>query len=135
MTDSKLIGVMTQKEKLNGTLSNKSEINVTVTSIGSSVRPYVHPETHPASMIVETSDRMFMTQDDKIDIQTALRTYVHEQIVSNNIWNIYHGLEKYPSITVVDSAGSVVSGDIQYTNENEVILRFNSEFSGYAYMN
>ena len=135
MSDNKLIGVIDSTQTLSGVLKGKSEINVTVTSVGSVVKPYVHPNTHSASIIEETEDRMFMTQQDKEKIQTAIETYVHDQMTSVSEWYIYHGLNKYPAITVVDSAGSVVLGEIQYVSQNEVVLRFISEFSGIAYLN
>lgn len=62
-------------------------------------------------------------------------TYVHNQLSTSNEWIIQHNLLKFPSITVVDSAGSVVIGDITYTSENEIRLNFQGAFSGKAYLN
>lgn len=62
-------------------------------------------------------------------------TYTHNQLSSANEWIIVHSLNKYPNITVVDSGGSVVIGDIKYVSENEVRLNFNAPFSGKAYLN
>ena len=42
---------------------------------------------------------------------------------------------KYPSVTVADSAGSEVVGEVQYVDSNNVILLFASPFSGVAYLN
>jgi hypothetical protein len=62
-------------------------------------------------------------------------TYVHNQASPATVWSITHNLSKYPSITVVDSSGNVVTGDYQYINQNQVDLNFSSAFSGMAYLN
>lgn len=62
-------------------------------------------------------------------------TYIHEQMVSSSTWTITHNLGRYPSVTVVDSAGSVVVGDVTYVNKNRIILTFQGAFSGTAYLN
>ena len=60
--------------------------------------------------------------------------YVFTQSVASATWNINHGLTFIPSITIVDSAGSVVEGDYSYPNENTVIATFVGEFAGKAYL-
>lgn len=57
------------------------------------------------------------------------------QNVARNVWEIEHNLNKYPSVTIVDSAENVVIGDIIYIDENNVRLVFSSAFSGKAYLN
>lgn len=63
------------------------------------------------------------------------KRYVHTQNTASSVWTINHDLDKYPSITVVDSAGSIVIGEIAYNNENNVTLTFSAAFSGVAYLN
>jgi hypothetical protein len=43
-------------------------------------------------------------------------------------------LEYYPSIEVVDSAGTVVIGNYTYANVNTIIATFASPFAGKAYL-
>ena len=62
-------------------------------------------------------------------------TYVHPQLSASREWQILHNLGKHPSVTVVDSANSVVVGDITYLGTEELIIRFTSEFSGKAFLN
>jgi hypothetical protein len=62
-------------------------------------------------------------------------SYVHEQIAPSASWTVTHGLSKWPSVTVVDSAGSWVIGEVAYLNENTVSLVFASAFSGKAFFN
>ena len=62
-------------------------------------------------------------------------TYIHTQILASKDWTIMHSLQKYPSVTIIDSADSVVHGDIEYIDKMSVVLHFNAEFSGKAYLN
>lgn len=48
---------------------------------------------------------------------------------------INHGLSKYPSVTVIDSAGSEVIGDVEYIDTSSVKLLFSAPFSGKAICN
>lgn len=63
------------------------------------------------------------------------KSYTFNQISSKEVWKIAHGLDKYPSVTVVDSGGNEVIGDIKYVDSNNVELRFIGGFSGVAYLN
>ena len=62
-------------------------------------------------------------------------TYTHEQAVASDTWTITHNLGKYPSVTVVDSGGTVVIGDVQYIDVNTIVITFVGVFSGAAYLN
>lgn len=62
-------------------------------------------------------------------------TFVYEQEKPSNEWYIKHNMEKYPSVTIVDSSHRVVIGDVEYQNRNELIVTFKSEFSGKAFLN
>ena len=61
--------------------------------------------------------------------------YVYYQRVPSKEWNVYHGLIKYPSVTVVDTAKNEVLADVIYIDTNSVTIRFNQPVSGYAYLN
>lgn len=63
------------------------------------------------------------------------KNFVFEQYSASNIWLIYHGLDKYPSVTIVDSANTVVCGDIVYLDANSLEVHFSAAFSGRAYLN
>ena len=63
------------------------------------------------------------------------KNFVYVQATSSNIWEITHNLNKYPAVTVVDSGGSVVIGEIVYIDKNNVRITFTSAFSGKAYFN
>ena len=61
--------------------------------------------------------------------------YVHTQPTPSKVWQVQHNLGKYPSITIVDSAGTQVEGDVDYTDTNNCILTFEGAFSGKAFCN
>ena len=63
------------------------------------------------------------------------KTFVYSQAVPATTWTVQHGLNKFPSITVVDSAKTVVVGDYTYVNNNKVTLEFSAPFAGKAYLN
>ena len=61
--------------------------------------------------------------------------YVHNQMVPSATWTVTHNLNRYPSVTVVDSAGSVVIGAVSYVSPDVVSIEFSAGFSGAAYLN
>ena len=63
------------------------------------------------------------------------KSYIHNQVAASSSWEITHNLGKYPSVSIVDSGGNWVVGDIVYTNKNTLIINFTASFSGKAYLN
>jgi hypothetical protein len=61
-------------------------------------------------------------------------TYTHTQALASATWTINHNLGYFPNVTVVDSAEDEVVGDINYVNNNTLIISFNGGFSGNAYL-
>jgi len=62
-------------------------------------------------------------------------TYVHNQLASATVWNVAHNLGKYSNVTVVDSGNTVVIGDVEYVDVNNLIITFSDAFGGKAYIN
>lgn len=58
--------------------------------------------------------------------------YRHNQAAPATVWNIAHNLGFFPSVSVQDSAGSVVYGDIDYVDANNVTVTFDAAMGGYA---
>ena len=63
------------------------------------------------------------------------KTFACTQRTPASVWIIEHNLNKFPSVTVADSADSVVIGDIQYIDVNNLTITFSAPFSGMAYLN
>jgi len=61
-------------------------------------------------------------------------SYVHDQMSAASVWTIVHNLNGFPSVTVVDSAGSEVIGDVVYDSPNQVHVNFSAPFAGQAFL-
>src|SRR5664280_210411 len=60
--------------------------------------------------------------------------FIHTQILPLSTWTITHHLGAYPSVTVVDSGGNTVIGQVTYLSTNALKIVFNASFSGKAYL-
>lgn len=60
---------------------------------------------------------------------------VHRQDQASSEWIINHDLEKFPSVSVVDSAGDAIIGKIHYESNKKIILKFSAPLSGRAFLN
>jgi hypothetical protein len=67
--------------------------------------------------------------------ESSDKTYRHLQATPEAVWSVSHFLNKYPSVTVVDSAQTVIEGEVKYLNTNELTIRFSAAFSGEAHIN
>lgn len=57
------------------------------------------------------------------------------QLTPSDTWNITHNLGKFPSVTVLDSAGDEIEGDVHHFNVFSLRITFGSGFSGVASLN
>ena len=73
--------------------------------------------------------------DNVINVYTGDANYVHDQGGASATWVVTHNLNKYCSVTVVDTAGTVIIGQITYNSVNRATLTFRSAFAGKAYFN
>jgi len=67
-------------------------------------------------------------------------TYTHNQSSTSNTWVINHNLNRFPSVTVVDSANTIVQGTVVYNSNKQLTVTFFSNgnplaFQGKAYLN
>jgi len=62
-------------------------------------------------------------------------TFIFDQGVAATTWDITHNLGKFPSITVIDTGNTVVTGEYNYVSNIRVILTFSAAFAGKAYLN
>lgn len=66
---------------------------------------------------------------------TGPSTFVFEQAQAAPTWTIEHFMSRFPSVTVVDSSGSLCQGALQYIDENTVTINFSAPFAGKAFLN
>ena len=90
------------------------------------------PVTEKTSKVSELeNDSGYITN---ADIPQAA-TYIHSQIAPAAIWMINHELGKHPSVAIVDSAGTVVVGEVEYIDDDTIRASFTAAFAGKAYLN
>jgi len=63
------------------------------------------------------------------------KNFIFDQGVPSNTWNINHPLNKRPSVETVDTADTVVKGQVEYIDDNNLTITFNAIFAGKAYLN
>jgi len=75
--------------------------------------------------------------EDALDFraQGADKHFEFEQVVAATEWNINHQLGKKVSVSVVDTADSLIVCEVRYIDNNNVKLLFTSPVSGKAYLN
>ena len=84
------------------------------------------PDQHPISAITGLEEAL----------QNTDKTFVFEQGIASATWVVEHNLDKYPSVSIVDSAGNAQMPDeINYENENKITITFTAPFAGKAYLN
>lgn len=62
-------------------------------------------------------------------------TFVFNQHTPSSTWKITHNMNKFPSVSIVDSGGNIIIGNIFYIDRNNIELTFNGSFSGSVYLN
>lgn len=82
-----------------------------------------------------TTHPLKLSQELLEEIHRGGNTFVFEFDASQSTWVITHNLNKKPSITVVDSADTVMTCAKEYIDMNTVEITFNAPFKGTAYLN
>jgi hypothetical protein len=101
------------------------------------VRPGANSTTYVNDVISITTPSgtaSYGTSGSVTEVVVPDLAYAHNQATSSSTWTILHNLDFYPNVTVVDSAGTIVEGEIAYTNRNQIVLTFSAAFSGKAYL-
>ena len=65
---------------------------------------------------------------------SAAQTFVHNQDTPTESWVITHALPYLPNITIVDSAGSQIEGDIRYTSGTTITVTLSAATAGKAFL-
>lgn len=66
---------------------------------------------------------------------TADKNFVFTQATNSSTWVVNHGLNKFPSVSVVNNANITVYGEVEYDSLNQVTITFHSPTNGKAYFN
>lgn len=84
---------------------------------------------------ISTGKTRNFTAQDIATYVNAAQTYTFTQAIAAETWTITHNLERFPSITVVDSSGNIVVGFSTYNDSKQITLIFSAPFAGKAYLN
>ena len=63
------------------------------------------------------------------------KTFEFKQSVPSKQWTVNHNLNKFPSVSVVNSNFIAVQGLVTYISNSELTIDFSAGFSGKAYLN
>jgi hypothetical protein len=102
-------------------------VNVKVTT-SSGNKISVSPKTNKNNVVV--SRRAVLSSE-----STSDKNYVHEQGSPSATWTINHNLSKFPSVSIVDSAGTLIIAEVEYVSTSQVVITFDASTSGKAYLN
>lgn len=64
----------------------------------------------------------------------ALVSYRHIQNASLASWTVVHNLGFYPNVTVFNSAGDQVEGNVVHNDNNSLTISFSTTMSGKAHL-
>ncbi|MBS4750960.1 hypothetical protein KG091_07700 [Carnobacteriaceae bacterium zg-ZUI78] len=110
---------------------------------------YVFPSDKSATIVVNDNMKKYVKDDELHDIDTLTderikqliaesmnekesQNTVFKQTQASDVWTIEHALNRYPSVIIIDSAGTQVYGDVHYISLNKLEVRFTAGFSGTA---
>lgn len=102
-------------------------------NLSEEAHPYIRGLISQESETRELADNNLQTQIN--EIRTLAVGYVHEQGVASAVWTVQHNLNKYPSVTVVDSAENEIIAEVEYLNKNSVQITMTGASKGRAYLN
>lgn len=84
----------------------------------------------------DTDRTITLTYRDNTTIADLYKfAHIHTQTAAASSWTITHNLGKFPSVSIVDSSEQEVIGEVEYVNDNTLIVKFSAAFSGKAYIN
>lgn len=141
--DSNVSANITDAQSLNVTLGKAAELNVgqAVTYIESGraeLQPLVIAAAESASNAAESAASAAESADRAEAAAESIvsdKSYVYEQGIASDTWVIVHNLGKYPSVSLVDSAGTQFDADVEYNDENTCTVRMNGATTGKAFLN
>lgn len=109
----------------------------TVITQNYATKEYVDTHIGSTAEMVEfapTSEILSTNVQGAIEEVRAKSKLTYTQASANTLWDITHNLMFFPNITIVDSGENFVIGDVQYVNQNRLLVTFSHSFAGKAYL-
>lgn len=155
-TDTSVIIVNTQNRvsydivafNVNSTYVPPKSNCIIVKMRGSNNKPRIdfssHSEALEALGIFQVAINL-LKNNTNVNVPQNIITYV-ENMFSNysmvfrqeqaiNLWEVEHELSRYPSVMVLNDNMEVIEGEIRYISEAEIVVEFNSNISGWVFLN
>ena len=132
-TEQNLVGEISSRPTLTGEISTRDNLTGEL-NVGNSggTRNYEKlinkPSINGTELIGDVSTEDLGIIEDK-------SFYYEHTGTASDTWVIVHNLNKYPSVSVIDSSGTEVIGEISYDNINQVTITFKGAFKGKATLN
>ena len=123
-------GVTGSKKQIQDGLGTATPLSISTTEVTSTVNLEATGFKTPTGTSTE-----FLMADGSVSSAGGDKHFTHNQTSAGSSWTIYHSLGKFPSVTVIDSANTVVVGEVEMVSINEIEIRFSAAFSGKAYLN
>lgn len=98
---------------------------------------YVFPSDDKMKLLITRSATEYSPVElaEKVESGEVGASFEHRQDSPSKLWEVSHNLGKYPSVTVIDTAGNKVYGHVQYVSKTLLTISFSAEFSGTAILN
>ena len=127
-----LVGELSNHSSIFGEIDGRDGLQGELNAGSSSSRDYNVLINKPSINGIEligdkTSEELNITGDKNF-------YYVHSGVASDT-WTIVHNLNKYPSVSIIDSSGTEVIGEVAYDSVNQVTVTFKGAFKGKATLN
>ena len=71
----------------------------------------------------------------EVRINGERSSFVYNQSVAEQEWIVNHGMGKRPSVTTVDSTDRIVVGEVNYIDNETLVITFKYPFKGKVYLN
>ena len=129
-----LKGEISTTSSLNGTISGRGSLTgeVNVGNSGGGTRDYEYLKNKPAINGVTLSGDQ---SSEELKIVEDKNFYYEHSGAASDTWVIVHNLNKYPSVSVIDSYGTEVIGEVTYDTINQITIKFRGAFKGKATLN
>ena len=70
-----------------------------------------------------------------LGVQAHDHSYTYSQGLAAMVWIVIHDLNRYPSVSPVNSANTQMNAVVDYIDKNTLTITFLSPVSGQAYLN
>jgi hypothetical protein len=79
-----------------------------------------------------------LTAAENIELKLKVKsdtTKVIQVGTASETWNILHNMGKRPAVTVIDTSGNVITGQVVYNSDNQITIYFTPAVAGTVYLN